>query len=648
MSWSTNQTISMVDVKARFLAGEPLPDGLVPQVIARSWQRCLERKVRPERKPGEIPSVSSGALLGFRERSSRLIVHAEPVMEQLHEQISGTSSVVVLTDAMGVVLHAVGDSDFMEKTQLVTLKPGGLWTEEANGTNAIGTALIEKVPVSVQSDEHFIEMNQFLCCSASPIFDPLGCILGVINVSSDSAISQRHTMALVRMSAQMIENQFFAHDFQNEILINFHLRPEFIGTLYEGIAAFSMDGRFMGGNRAAMVQLGLDRYDAEQRRFSNIFDLTLPTLLQHASVLPQPIMRFPLKNGVEVSGRVKFSAPVSPITYLPIHQANRAGMTPNLAALELGDPAMEKAIQKVSRVIGHDIPLMIQGESGSGKEMFARAFHADGPRGSRPFVALNCAAIPESLIESELFGYRDGAFTGARRSGSIGLIQQADGGTLFLDEIGDMPLSLQARLLRVLQERTVTPLGGTKPVPVDIKIICATNRRLQEEVAAGRFREDLYYRLNGLLLTLPPLRGREDRVPLGCSILRSLAPAGEQVHFSPQVLDLFARHSWPGNVRQMNNAIKTALALRNGESEITVEHLPEDFLEQIAFAAAPAEAAHEAASVSVSGSLEDVEAGAIREVLRECNGNVSAAARRLGVSRSTLYRKSKGYSDPFL
>jgi len=650
MSWSTvNQTISMIDAKARFLAGEPLPDGLLPQVIARSWQRCVDRKVSVERKVGEIPIVSSGALNGFRERSSRLIFHAEPVMDQLHEQISGTSSVVVLTNATGVVLHSVGDPDFVEKTQQVTLKPGGLWTEEANGTNAIGTALIEKIPVSVQSGEHFIEINEFLACSAAPIFDPLGRMLGVLNVSSDSAASQRHTMALVRMSAQMIENQFFANDFNDEILIHFHLRPEFIGTLYEGIAAFSPDGRFIGGNRAALVQLGLDRYDAEKRSFSAIFDLSLTNLFEQARVLPQPINRFNLRNGVEVFGRVKFNVPVSPITYLPIRQPVAAlRSTPSLAALNLGDPSLETSIRKVGRIIDHDIPLMIQGESGSGKEMFARAFHADGPRRSGPFVALNCAAIPEGLIESELFGYREGAFTGARRSGSIGMIQQADGGTLFLDEIGDMPLSLQARLLRVLQERTVTPLGGNKSLPVDIKIICATNRRLRDEVAAGRFREDLYYRLNGLLLTLPPLRDRADRLALAQSIMRTLSPADVEIEFSPEVLDLFSRHAWPGNVRQLTNAIRTALALRDGQSEITVEHLPEDFLEQVE---ARRDGFHFAAPESAScGSrrLEEMEVAAIMGVLRECNGNVSAAARKLGVSRSTLYRKSRGNSEPFL
>ena len=646
--------VNAVDTKARFLAGESLPAGLLPEVIGRSWQRCSDIKVSVNRQAREIPVVSAGALAGFRERSRRLIRHSEPVMEQLYEQISGTSSVVVLTDATGVVLHSVGDPDFVEKAQQVTLQPGGIWTEEANGTNAIGTALVEQVPVSVHSTEHFIDINQFLTCSAAPIFDPLGRMLGVLDVSSDSGAYQRHAMALVRMSAQMIENQFFARERNDEITIHFHLRPEFIGTLYEGLAVFSLDGRFVAGNRSALVQLGLNRYDAEKRNISSIFDLTLAGLFEQAHVLPQPLIRLRLRSGVEVFGRVKFGASVSPVTYLPIRPGTtgRVSATESangaMASLDLGDPAMEAAIRKARKIIGHDIPLMIEGESGSGKEMFARAFHADGPRKSGPFVALNCAAIPEGLIESELFGYRDGAFTGARRSGSIGKIQQADGGTLLLDEIGDMPLGLQARLLRVLQDRTVTPLGGTKSLPVDIKIICATNRRLRDEVAAGRFREDLYYRLNGLLLTLPPLRDRMDRIALACSIMGDLSQCKGGIGFSTAVLDLFLRHPWPGNIRQLTNVIRTALALRDGENEITVEHLPEDFLEQTGARREEFLSQAEPGRNSGRGCLEELAAAAIRDVLHECNGNVSAAARKLGVSRSTLYRKSKGNLELFL
>jgi len=655
MSWSAGyQMANMINTKARFLAGESLPIGLLPTVISRSWQRCVDSKVSVERQTKQIPVVPASALLRFRERSRRLVTHSEPVMEQFYGQISGSSSVVVLTDASGVVLHSVGDMDFVEKAQQVTLQPGGIWTEDAIGTNAIGTTLVEQIPVSVHKNEHFITINQFLICSAAPIFDPYGRMLGVLDVSSDSGTYQSHTKTLVCMTAQLIENQFFAHECNDEILVYFHCRPELIGTIYEGIVAFSLDGRFVAGNRCALSQLGLNRVDAERCDISSIFDLTLAGLLEQARVLSNPVRRIRLQSGVELYCRVKFGASHTH-TYQPSRQSDSIGRVTriqpecsSLAALDLGDPAMGASICKARKIINHDIPLMIEGESGSGKEMFARAFHADGPRSTGPFVALNCAAIPEGLIESELFGYRDGAFTGARRSGSIGVIQQADGGTLFLDEIGDMPLTLQARLLRVLQDRMVTPLGGNKSLPVDIKITCATNRQLRDEVAAGRFREDLYYRLNGLLITLPPLRARADRLALAVSILRSLTNESNLVDFSPIVIELFYRHDWPGNIRQLTNVIRTALALRDGESEIVVEHLPEDFLKQVGEQAAERRSLMEREVNIGSVRLDELESTIIRSVLSECNGNVSAAAKKLGVSRSTLYRKSKGHIAPFL
>jgi transcriptional regulator with PAS, ATPase and Fis domain len=258
-------------------------------------------------------------------------------------------------------------------------------------------------------------------------------------------------------------------------------------------------------------------------------------------------------------------------------------------------------------------------------------------------VALNCAALPEGLIEAELFGYQEGAFTGAKRKGNTGKIRQADGGTLFLDEIADMPQQLQARLLRVLQERTVYPLGGTDSYQVDFALVCATNRKIREEVAEGRFREDLYYRLNGLLVTLPRLKEREDRLALARSIVASLAGYGKNIRLSPEVVEIFDNHPWPGNIRQMHNVLRTAVALLGPDDEITVEQLSEDFLEQCQRVVLPAE---ETPTVETGASLLDeptsldrLEMLAIRKAMEECGGNISAAARRLGISRNTLYRK---------
>jgi transcriptional regulator with PAS, ATPase and Fis domain len=341
-------------------------------------------------------------------------------------------------------------------------------------------------------------------------------------------------------------------------------------------------------------------------------------------------------------------------------------------------------------VLDRDIPVLILGETGTGKELLARAIHVDSARAKQPFVAVNCASIPETLIEAELFGYEDGAFTGARRKGAVGKIVQANGGTLFLDEIGDMPVALQAHLLRVLQERQVTPLGSAKSVAVDVSIICATHRNLREMIEAKLFREDLFYRLNGLAVRLPPLRERSDLLALVRRILDQLTESGGSGgggggarlrHLQPdaEVLRLFKHYSWPGNVRQLFNVLRTAAVMAASEPVITREHLSDDFLDEacaadVAQAAAPAAAAapsvqavvlpaglapnatsgaaQTAASVSAppaprwSGetasaprSLEEMEIDAIRSAVDQAGGNISEASKRLGISRNTIYRK---------
>jgi transcriptional regulator with PAS, ATPase and Fis domain len=375
--------------------------------------------------------------------------------------------------------------------------------------------------------------------------------------------------------------------------------------------------------------------------------------MEQSRFVPQPVLKLALISGTEVFGRVWHGAPVSPVTCLPITAQVETSATPSgikskkegmpLEELSLGDQKMQAIITKALRVVGHDIPIMIEGESGTGKELLARALHMAGPRKNGPFIAINCAAIPEGLIESELFGYQEGAFTGARRKGQIGKIREADKGTLFLDEIGEMPLQFQARLLRVLQDRTVTPLGGSSSHQVDLAVICATNRRVRDAVAAGSFREDLYYRLNGLLLTLPSLKDREDRVLLSRKILNDLAGEERTVGISSEVLRIFENHPWPGNIRQMHNVLKTALALLGDGDEITVDDLSEDFIEQSGCVANGGNRGEGLTQASQGNALlADVEARLISSTLGRTGGNIAAAARIMGIGRNTLYRKLRG------
>lgn len=632
----------IVGLKTRFLAGQPIPEGLLPDPIRRSWQRCLAKKIDTDRQPNEFTVVSRTAVNTFRERSKNLFSYAEPVISELQGQISSTNSAVILSDANGIILHVSGDPVFLKKTRKLNLHPGGIWSEEVIGTNAIGTALVERCPVSVNCSEHFVNANHQISCSAAPIFDAQENIAGVLNVSSGCEINHRHTLALVCMSAQIIKKQIFSSMCNNSILLHFHMRTEFIGTLYEGLVAISPDGKLLALNRFARAMLGMGNKTLADCSLQDIVDRIPQEFTSTWHTLPSKIFKFYLKNGAALFGRFQLGveAIINPSTTNDDQQNNSAclmstNIINNLADLSLGDPALNAAITKTKKILNHDIPLIIQGESGSGKEMFAQAFHRDSKRKDKAFIALNCAAIPENLIESELFGYCDGAFTGARKAGYVGKIQQADGGTLFLDEIGDMPLCLQARLLRVLQERSVTPLGGAKSIPVDIKIICATNKQLYEEVLAGRFREDLYYRLNGMAIKLPPLRQRKDILNLAHKILKQISHQSD-IEFSPQVTELFMRHPWPGNIRQLHNVIRTGCALCDDHAQITVEHLTDDFLHQ----------AGESVQIADENStqrlcLKTQENALIQQILREKNGNISATANKLGISRSTLYRKIK-------
>ena len=618
-----------------------VPHGVLPEPIERSWSRCADTGLSVELKPS-IEPMQQQVLTEIREKNSRLLHQARPEMENLHAQIFGTQSMVILTDANGTILHALGNPEFIGKAERVALQPGVTWSESITGTNAIGTALIEEAPVFVGGAEHYFNQNTFLNCSASPIMDPHGKTIGVLDVSGDYRQPQEHTMALVRMSAQMIENRLFSAEFSRDVTLHFHSRPEFIGTLWEGIAVFSPAGRLLALNKSGMFQLGVNTADHGKLEFGAIFDGTLEGLLDAARMALPHSAQLTTRSGHRLHAKVEPGVMTLAGVSSP---AQRAARMPEktalpdlrlLEALDTGDAQMRKAVEGVKKVLGREIPVLIEGETGTGKELLARAIHAASRRCKGPFVAINCASIPEGLIEAELFGYEEGAFTGARRSGVQGKIAQANGGTLFLDEIGEMPVQLQARLLRVLQEREIVPLGGARGTAVDIAVISATKRKLREDVEQGHFREDLYYRLNGLRVTLPPLRERHDLETLIARILREECEDAVALH--DDTLRLFQRHPWRGNVRQLRNVLRAALAFVDGAHELAPEHLPEDFLEELE-RSKPTPTVRTLRSGTVS--IGQAEAELIRQALTEQGGNITAADASLGISRATLYRKVK-------
>jgi len=633
-----DQAPSILEARNALLSGGNLHQGAIAEAIERSWRRCLANGVDAH-SPGSVEVLTAHELAQKREQNRALLAHAQPEMETLNEQISHTRSIVILTDDSGVILHSLGDQDFLNEEQRRSLAPGVSWHEDHRGTNAIGTALIEKSAMTVQGAEHFMAYHHSLSCAAVPIFGAKNELLATLDVSNDFNMPQQHTLALVKMAAQMIENRLFRASYESDIALHFHARPEFIGTLWEGIAMFSGDGVLAATNRSGQFQLNLNLNElAASRRevsFNQLFDIPFALMLQRAEQGDKLIFPLRLGNGARVYAQVE-SLQNKKQARVIAPQAIKRTSAATLDMLNSGDTKIAKAIQQIKQVLPRDIPILIQGETGAGKELFARAIHEASVRRDGPWVAVNCAALPEGLIEAELFGYEEGAFTGAKRKGSPGKIEQADGGTLFLDEIGDMPLSLQARLLRVLQERTVSPLGGSQSKPVDFALVSATNQKLREKVESGEFRSDLYYRINGLSVTLPPLRERTDLQALINMILQ-IEQAGE-VEITPQVLAIFNQHPWPGNIRQLHNVLRTAIALAD-DMPISELHLTQDFMDEMLTDYQQSSIAQIALPKLNATALDDIAADAIRAAMQGQGGNVSAVARQLGISRNTLYRK---------
>ena len=617
--------------------GEVPPATLVGPTVARSWRRCLDAGLAPLGRLGEAPHLDGLQFSRVAERQRELLAHARPVMEYLRAQTCDSGSLVLLADNRGVVLHTLGDSDFLGRAERVALMPGASWHERHRGTNAIGTALEEAGPVVVHGAEHFLERNGFLTCAAATVTAPDGRLLGVLDISGDQRGRHPHTFSLVRAAAQMIENRLFEARHGDALRIRFHPLAEGIGTVAEGVAALSEDGWIVGANQSGLALLGLCPADLGATPIARVLQLRPADLVdwgRRRGIQAMPVVQ---QTGNRLFVRVEPGRATVRVVVQPVTESEAPKDA--LSMLDSGDARLRSAIDRARRIVGKPIALVLQGESGAGKEFFAKAFHDSGPRRAKPFVALNCATLPENLIEAELFGYAPGAFSGARKEGCPGRIRAANGGTLFLDEIGDMPHVQQARLLRVLQEREVVPVGGGAPVPVDFVLVCATHRNLKAEMEAGRFRADLYYRINGLTLILPSLRERSDFASLTARMLKDMAPERD-VSLSDAIASAFANYAWPGNLRQLANALRTACALLDeGETEVSWQHLPDDLVEEFK---RPVPRAFNPVEIDpVRENLQELSAAAIARTISVSRGNMSEAARRLGISRNTLYRRLK-------
>jgi transcriptional regulator of acetoin/glycerol metabolism len=603
-----------------------VPDGVLRAEIDASWRRSLSHGVHFNAKH-EL-ALESSASLDVLLASNRLLIDAAmPAIDYLAER-QGKEGLIILANSDATILAVEGRADRLKGSGLQDITLGACWSEAARGTNALGTALVEARPTMIDCGEHYLDRLTDFSCTSVPIYCPQGDILGVLDLTREGPLGRVHdSTALLAMAVSQIESRVFNASYPDQIVLAFHSRRQYLESPWQGLLAVSLGGQILAVSAQACQLLHAERSVLVGRRceeFLGVDGLQLLSRLHQGGVgsLQTAKGEFFYKTLRAPQRSINVSSPART-------PAKTAKSHPDLESLAGSNTRYARALRMARQGLANELPVLLLGETGTGKEVVARALHMAGARCDKPFVAVNCAAIPEGLIESELFGYREGAFTGSRRGGMIGRLQQAHGGTLFLDEIGDMPLALQARLLRVLQDRKVAPLGAGEEQDIDVALICATHRDLKRLVEDKHFREDLFYRVNGISVMLPALRERDDFSGLVGRLLARLdAPA---VVLHDDLSRLLGGYHWPGNIRQLEMVLRTALAMReSGETVLTLDHLPDSMLDELT-----------AGERSQSGSIREHELELIRQSLETHQGNVSAAADALGISRATLYRKLK-------
>ncbi|UVL30293.1 sigma-54-dependent Fis family transcriptional regulator [Pseudomonas donghuensis] len=629
---SPQQTTTIALPPSTRLAREILAvDGQVPEGVLRaeidaSWRRSLDHGVgvHSQHDLGLAPVANLDLLLA----NNRLLLDAATAELDYLSGHQGQDALIILANADATILAVEGPADVVRHSTEAGIVPGTRWSEAECGTNALGTALVEARTVQIDCGEHFLERLSDYSCTSVPIHCPQGDLFGVLDLTRQGPLGRlQDRTALLALAVSQIEGKLFNNSYPQQIVLAFHSRRQYLGSPWQGLLALGLDGRILAASNQACQLLGSQREALLGQRCDSLLGMRLEQWL--ARVQPGNVESTETaKGGFFYKAQQVPQRPLSVV--VPAARAPRQStQQPDLERLGAGNSRHARALRMARQGLANGLPVVLLGETGSGKEVVARALHQDSARAGKPFVAVNCAAIPEGLIESELFGYREGAFTGSRRGGMIGRLQQAHGGTLFLDEVGDMPLALQARLLRVLQERKVAPLGAGQEQDLDIALICATHRDLKAQVQSQQFREDLFYRIHGISVQLPALREREDLPALVRSLLDRLG--GQGVELSSELSALFAGYHWPGNIRQLEMTLRLLLAMREaGEQELGLDHLPDNLLDELRDSARPP-----------STRMRDSQSVLIRQALERHAGNVTAAAEALGISRATLYRKLK-------
>jgi transcriptional regulator of acetoin/glycerol metabolism len=635
--------------------------------VAASWQRSKNHRVTIDR--ARAPLVADAELFRHRSKHASLRHAARCALESSKTFLSDANSIMILTDPTGLIIDTQGDDRVIDAGRTVHLEHGGRWSEADIGTNAIGAAIAESKPVQIHGAEHFCSKVQPWTCAAVPVRDPTdGELLGVVDISGPASTFNPQSLALAVSAGHHVESVLAQSVRQDHEKLLCHFLAKRALWVSDDCIVLDRRGAILHATERALSALQNRRHgiddDAPTRFLKALpFDewpCRLKELLPNASfdlvtnetsgigaiiVLhgrrrltiadrdirqPPPVLKLRESTGSsqgsshlrkDPKSRSPFVGAVDATPQNPLaterHGRPQSRLKPSAPSFVACDPAVQAIVRQVETAAARQMPILIRGETGTGKEQLARHAHAASGR-SGAFVPVNCAALPDSLVEAELFGYADGAFTGARRGGAIGLVKEADGGTLFLDEIGDMPVALQAVLLRLLDDWTVRPIGGAR-AKVDVFLVSATNATLDKAITEGRFRSDLLYRLNTLEVTLPRLQNRTDFDAVARHLLRAI---DRNCEITSAAIAHLAARPWPGNIRELRNMLaRFTLAAANGLID-----------------AAAAEASIGQHPQHASGSLQDLQRSRILAVHAETAGNISKTARRLGISRNTVYR----------
>ncbi|MBP1759870.1 MAG: transcriptional activator of acetoin/glycerol metabolism [Firmicutes bacterium] len=619
----------------RFIKGESVESEVTPSIY-RSWQRSLEYQVNHSLVSYQ-DILTTARLKERRDSQESLIRASEPVLPYIFSLLGSTQYTVLLGDNDGYIMEAVGDAPFMNKAQKVNLSPGASWREEIRGTNAIGTALRDNAPVSVFGWEHFVRDNHFLACWAAPIQNSQGEPLGVLDISGEASPDRQKILNIAMMGANMIEKNLRLFELENQLKFYQEGSKLASSLLQQGFLTIDQNGIITSINSYGAGLLGSRQEDIIGQLVGDVFSTPKGWMLNGKSLN----LHLKDRSGKEITSHLNQVVNEAGQSLGAVGTLQIANDAPLTKTLWIGNsPLSQRTLARASKIASTHSSVLIHGESGTGKEIISRTIHQLSPRSEGPFVALNCASLPASLIESELFGYVEGAFTGARRGGKPGKFELAIKGTIFLDEIGDMPLNVQVALLRVLQEKEVSRIGDTKAIKIDVRVIAATHKDLNALVSTEKFRLDLYYRLKVVTLELPPLRERvediADLVPYfidkTCKSL-GLPPLGIQ----EEVYSYLSSHPWPGNVRELENCIEGMVALADG-SVLTVADLPDEVLQSMAKIEA---------STETEPLLNQQTKQAIVYALNQTKGKIAPAAKLLGIGRNTLYRKIRDLDIKF-